>query len=145
MAFHPRFKGWLFPKMEARNAMKVSISGRHMEVTDGIRSHVEDALARLTSHFDRAIDADVVLGVEKHRHIAEVTLHANGMRVHGKESSLDMYASVDAVVHKIERQCLKYKGRINRHQPRAAEARMFAHAIIAPGGDNGHLWEQREE
>lgn len=118
--------------------MNITISGRHMEVTDGIRAHVEEGLRRLASHFDKVIDADVVLGVEKHRHIAEVNVHANGMRVHGKESSLDMYASIDAVLHKLERQCLKYKGRINRHQPRGSEALKYNHAIIAPGNGNGN-------
>lgn len=118
--------------------MKITISGRHMEVTDAIRTHVEEALKRLESHFDKVIDADVVLEVEKHRHIAEVNVHANGMRVHCKESSLDMYSSVDAVIHKLERQCLKYKGRINRHQPRVEEARRYEYAIIAPGNGNGN-------
>lgn len=117
--------------------MNVSISGRHMEVTDALRGHIKDGLGKLAAHFDKVIDADVVLDIEKHRQIAEVNLHANGVRIHGKESSLDMYASIDAVLHKLEKQCLKYKGRINRHSPRPVVEQGYDHAIIAPHG-NGH-------
>lgn len=113
--------------------MNVHITGRHMEVTEALRGHINEGIGKLSSHFDRVIDVNVVLDVEKHRHIAEVNLLANGLRVHGKESSLDMYASVDAVLHKLERQCLKYKHRINRHSPRPADGEIsYDHAIIAP-------------
>lgn len=121
--------------------MNVSISGRHMEVTDALRGHISEGLGKLASHFDKVIDADVVLGIEKHRHIAEVNLHANGVRIHSKESSLDMYASVDAVLHKLEKQCLKYKGRINRHSPRPVVEQAYEHSIIAPNG-NGHATQE---
>jgi len=71
------------------------------------------------------------LTVEKHRHIVEINLHANGIRIHGKESSSDMYASVDAVLVKIDKQVRKYKDRINRHQPRSAkELRDYHHQVI---------------
>ncbi len=70
--------------------MQLDISARHMELTDALKSHVKTRLEKLRGHFDRVIDVNVVLSVEKHRHVAEVTLHANGVRIHGKESSLDM-------------------------------------------------------
>ncbi|MCC6488913.1 MAG: ribosome-associated translation inhibitor RaiA [Candidatus Hydrogenedentes bacterium] len=98
--------------------MRVSIAGRHLEMTDALKGHVEDRLDKVRAHFDKVIDVDVVLSVEKHRHIAEVTVHANGVRIHGKESSQDMYQSVDAVVEKIDRQILKFKDRNHRFQPR---------------------------
>jgi putative sigma-54 modulation protein len=98
--------------------MQLDISGRHMEITDALKSHVETRLDKLRGHFDRVIDAEVVLSVEKHRHVAEVTLHANGIRIHGKESSADMYSSVDAVVAKLEKQIRKYKDRVKRHNAR---------------------------
>ena len=112
--------------------MRIEISGRHMEITDALRSHVENGLKKIRTHFDKVIDVSVVLAVEKHRHLAEVTLHANGIRIPGKEASEDMYASLDAVMNKIEKQVRKYKGRINRYQPRkAADIREFQHDIIA--------------
>lgn len=111
--------------------MKIAISGRHMDVTDALKAYIGNGLEKVRSHFDKVIDADVVLSVEKHRHIAEVNLHANGIRIHGKESSPDMYASVDAVLEKLDKQVRKFKDRINRHQPRTArEARDYHHNVI---------------
>ena len=112
--------------------MNVTVTGRHMEMTDALKSYINTGLGKLTTHFDKVIDADVILDVQKHRHIAEINLHANGLRVHGKEDSSDMYASVDAVLAKLEKQIRKFKERINRHQPRRArEARDYQHAILS--------------
>jgi len=111
--------------------MNVTITGRHMEMTEALKSYIDAGLEKVKGHFDRVIDADVVLTVEKHRHIAEMTLHANGIRIHGKESSSDMYASVDAVLGKLDRQVRRYKGRINRHQPRKVrDERDYGHQVI---------------
>ncbi|NIA15716.1 MAG: ribosome-associated translation inhibitor RaiA [Nitrospiraceae bacterium] len=111
--------------------MNVNITGRHMEMTDALKSYIESGLGKVRSHFDRVIDVDVVLTVEKHRHIAEVNLHANGIRIHGSETSSDMYASVDAVLAKLDRQVRRYKDKINRHQPRKAEEDLnYHHQVI---------------
>ncbi len=105
-----------------------------MELTDSLRSHVESRLERVRSHFDRVIDADVVLSVEKDRHLAEITLHANGIRIHGREHTPDMYGSIDAVVNKLEKQVRKFKDRINRYQPRKTkELREYEHHIVEVG------------
>ncbi len=111
--------------------MRVTISGRHMDITDSLKLYIENGLEKVRSHFDKVIDVDVVLDVEKHRHIAEVNLHANGIRIHSRESSQDMYASVDTVLDKLDKQVRKFKDRINRHQPRRArETRDYHHGII---------------
>ena len=112
--------------------MRVTMSGRHMEITDALKDHVQSGLQKLKAHFDRIIDANVILAVEKHRHIAEITIHANGIRIHGKESTDDMYKSVDAVVEKLDKQITKYKDRIKKYQPRKArEEREYLKNIIA--------------
>jgi putative sigma-54 modulation protein len=117
--------------------MNVTVTGRHMEMTDALKAYIQSGLEKVASHFDKAFDADVVLDVEKHRHIAEVNVHANGVRIHSKEASNDMYASVDAAMAKLEKQIRKFKDRINRHQPRTArEARDYHHAILS--GPDGH-------
>jgi putative sigma-54 modulation protein len=111
--------------------MNITVTGRHMEVTDALKSYVEAGLRKLHVHFDKVTTADVVLTVEKHRHVAEICLHANGIRILGRETSSDMYASVDAVLDKIDKQVRKHKDRINRHQPRTAkEARDYHHQVI---------------
>lgn len=122
--------------------MNVMISGRHMEMTDALKAYIENGLKKIKAHFDRVIDVNVVLDVEKHRHIAEVNLHANGVHIHSKEASSDMYASVDAVMNKLEKQVRKYKERINRHQPRSGrENQLYRHLVLAPvqpgNGDSG--------
>lgn len=92
---------------------------------------------KLRKHFDKVIDVNVVLDVEKHRHIAEVNLHANGIRIHGKESSSDMYASVDAVMVKLDKQIRRFKDRINQHQPRLSKEEMnYNHEIIQALGES---------
>ena len=111
--------------------MRVTITARHMEMTDALKSHIENRLDKVRGHFEKVIDADVVLGVEKHRHIAEINLHANGIRLHGKESSSDMYVSVDAVVDKLDKQIRKYKDRITRSQSRKTkDVQEYQHNII---------------
>lgn len=111
--------------------MNVTITGRHMDMTNAIRDYVEGGLDKVCNHFDKVIDVDVVLSVEKRRHIAEINLHANGLRINAKESSEDMYASVDAALNKVDKQVLKHKARILRHQPRTArEARSYDHRVV---------------
>lgn len=111
--------------------MKVSITGRHIDVTDALRERIESGLDKLTTHFDGVSRADVVLRVERRRHIAEINLHVNGAHIHGSEASADMYASMDAVLAKVDRQIQKYKDRIRRRHPRTVrEARSYDHQII---------------
>ena len=120
--------------------MNISISGRRIEVTDAIRDHVNTGLERISHHFDRVIDVEVILGVEKRRHIAEINLHANGLRINAKEASADMYASIDSALNKIDRQVNKHKQRIQRHQPRTLrETREYTHHVIEfePFGHEG--------
>jgi len=116
--------------------MHLNISARHMELTDSLKGHVETRLDKVRVHFDRVIDVEVVLDVEKHRHIAEVTLHANGVRMHSKEASPDMYASIDAAVDKLHKQIHKFKDREGRFAPvKLSEAAVLAEepALAAVG------------
>ncbi|HOV33038.1 MAG TPA: ribosome-associated translation inhibitor RaiA [Candidatus Hydrogenedens sp.] len=111
--------------------MNVTITGRHMEMSDALKSYIENALSKLERRFDKIIDANVILDVEKHRHICEININANGMRIHSKETSPDMYASVDSVIEKLDRQIRKFKDKITNHKPRSYEdSRKFKHAIL---------------
>ena len=103
-----------------------------MDVSDALKAHVEGGLERIRTHYDRPMDADVVLSVEKHRHIAEVTLNANGIRIRSKETSNDMYASIDTAIDKLVKQIRKYRDRISRYEPRTIrDAREFVHQVIS--------------
>jgi len=102
-----------------------------MEMTDAIQDHVHSGLQKIRQHFDRVIDVEVVLGVEKHQHLAEINLHANGLRLNAKDSSEDMYVSIDSALAKIDRQVLKHKDRIKSHKPRSKKSlRDIEHQVI---------------
>ena len=114
--------------------MRVTVSGRHVEVTPALKDHVEKGLQKVRAHFNKpneVMDANVVLTVEKHRQIADITLHMNGIRIHGKEAGSDMYISIDKVVEKLDKQVRKYRERINDFEPRKiVEARTFHYGIV---------------
>lgn len=94
--------------------MQVKVTGRHVEVSPALRAYAEEKIARLERYVDKIVDAHLILTIEKYRHIAEVTLHANGITIRGEEESGDMYSSLDLVIDKIERQVRRYKERISK-------------------------------
>lgn len=96
--------------------MRVNVRGKNIELTDPLRQYVEKKLTKLEKYFDNlaGTDATVTLNVEKGRHIVEVTIPLNGIILRGEEATGDMYASVDLVVEKLEKQVMKYKTRLSR-------------------------------
>ncbi|MBK6743346.1 MAG: ribosome-associated translation inhibitor RaiA [Hydrogenophilales bacterium] len=89
--------------------MNLTITGHHLEITPAIRAYVEDKLKRVTRHFENVIDVGVILSVEKLRHKAEVNLHARGKDIYVESVEEDMYAAVDVLVDKLDRQVVKHK------------------------------------
>jgi putative sigma-54 modulation protein len=95
-----------------------------MEVSEPLRTYFEEKLARVKKYIEEPVDAQAVLSVEKKiRHSAEVTLAAKGITIKGSEQTNDMYAAIDAVVDKIERQLRRYKEKIKRHKPHSGRER----------------------
>ena len=117
--------------------MQLSVKGRNLEVTDALRSYAEEKLSRLTKYLENIVTANVVLSVEKHRQIAEVTLRVRDLTIRAEESTDDLYSSIDLVLEKLERQILRYKERIMTHETRAArgEGRPSA-GTAAPEGES---------
>lgn len=111
--------------------MKTTVTGRHIDITPALRAHVEERLEHLARYSGRPTEASVVLTVEKYRHQAEVTLNVDGVVIQAKEETPEMYASIDRVVAKIERQLKKYKDRLQRRRPRRA-ARSAQREAVAP-------------
>jgi putative sigma-54 modulation protein len=104
--------------------MNLNLSGHHVEVTPALRTYVQEKLGRVTRHFDHVIDAHVVLSVDKLRQKAEVTLHVRGKDIHCASEDLDLYAAIDLLVDKLDRQVLKYKDKRQdkgHESPRRAE------------------------
>jgi putative sigma-54 modulation protein len=92
--------------------MNLNVSGHHLEVTPAIRTYVQLKLERVTRHFDSVIDAHVILTVEKLRQKAEVTLHVRGKDLHCESEQEDLYAAIDLLADKLDRQVLRYKDRL---------------------------------
>ena len=110
--------------------MQIAATFRHMEVSAPVRDYLEEKLSRVKKYIDEPVDAQAVLSVEKKiRHCAEVTLVAKGVTIKGTETTSDMYAAIDAVVDKIERQLKRYKDRLKRHKPAAGKERSVQKTI----------------
>ncbi len=97
--------------------MKLAIHGNHLEVTDALRQYVEGKLERVRRHFDQVIDADVQLSVEKLQQKAEITLRVSGSALHAESIDGDLYAAIDCLMDKLDRQVLKHKDRVKKNYP----------------------------
>jgi putative sigma-54 modulation protein len=93
--------------------LNLNVSGHHLEVTPAIRTYVQSKLERVTRHFDHVIDAHVILTVDKLKQKAEVTLHVRGKELHCKSEEDDLYAAIDLLADKLDRQVLRYKDKRN--------------------------------
>ena len=99
--------------------MQIAVTFRHMEPSEALKSYAEEKLERVKKYIDEPIVVQVFLTVEKIRHMAEVTINAKGITIKAAEETNDMYASIDAVSDKIERQLRRFKERIKAHKPAA--------------------------
>lgn len=106
--------------------MRVMITGRHVTVTPALRRHIESRVKRLERYSGKLDIVQVILAVEKFRHIAEMTLTLNGARILGKAATREMYASVDHALDKILRQVRKRKEKLTDHKVRPVPARSSA-------------------
>ena len=84
--------------------MKINLTGHHVELTDPLREYVNSKMDRLERHFDHVTDTHVVLSVEKLRHKAEATLHITGGKIFADAEQENMYAAIDSLVDKLDRQ-----------------------------------------
>ncbi len=89
--------------------MKLTVAGRNIEITDGIREHLQSKMDKTIHDLGEEADVHVALSVEKHRHFAEVTVKTRGFSVHSTEETDDLYASMDNALVKIEKQLRKHK------------------------------------
>ncbi len=93
--------------------MLINVRGKNVDVTEALKEYVEKKLVKLEKYFDLS-EVQVTLVVEKGTHKVEVTIPINGMILRGEERTGDMYASIDLVVEKLEKQINKYKARFNK-------------------------------
>jgi len=100
--------------------MNLTISGHHLDVTPPLREYVLNKLDRVRRHFDQVVDVNVILSVEKkkekeQRQKAEVTLHVKGRDIFVEQSHEDLYAAIDQLMDKLDRQVVRHKDRVQDH------------------------------
>ena len=100
--------------------MRITITGRNIELTPGIKEAVEDKLSKLEKYFKPDTDVNVTLSVEKERQKIEVTIPTKGHTIRAEEVSNDMYVSIDLVEETLERQLIKYRTKIVSKKMNAA-------------------------
>ena len=100
--------------MKGADIMNINIRGKNVQVTPALKEHVEKRIGKMGRFFDTVLEIQVTLSVEKDRHKVEVTMPLNGYLLRGEEETGDMYASIDLVIDKLEKQAEKYKTRISK-------------------------------
>ncbi len=95
--------------------MQINLTGHHVEVTPALREYVKSKLQRLERHFDNVINAYVVLSIEKMRQKAEATIHVSRGQLFADAIDADMYAAIDALADKLDRQIKRHKEKLTDH------------------------------
>lgn len=96
--------------------MQLNVTGHHVDVTPSMHDYVSQKLERLERHFDHVTNVHVILSVEKLRQKAEATLHISGGNLFADAQDEDMYAAIDAMVDKLDRQIKKHKEKMTDHR-----------------------------
>ena len=100
--------------------MNLHLTGHHLDITPAIRDYVIAKLERVNRHFDHVIDVNVVLSVDKLRQKVEANVHVRGKDIHAESIDADMYAAIDALADKLDRQVLKHKEKLTDHRTDSA-------------------------
>lgn len=95
--------------------MQITVSGHQVEITEPLRNYAAEKIGRLQKHLDSVINTSVVLHVQKNLHKAEATIQARGTTLHADAEGADMYAAIDALADKLDRQMLKHKEKTTSH------------------------------
>ena len=106
--------------------MNLTISGHHLEVTPALRTYVTNKLDRIVRHFDQVVDVKVLLTLEnqkekERRQKAECNIHIKGIDLFAESAHSDLYAAVDELVDKLDRQVVRHKDRLQTHHHEAAK------------------------
>ncbi|MCB2263011.1 MAG: ribosome-associated translation inhibitor RaiA [Candidatus Thiosymbion ectosymbiont of Robbea hypermnestra] len=109
--------------------MQINLTGHHIDITEALRGYIDNKFERLARHFDQVLDIRVILSVEKLSQKAEATLRLNGAKIFADSVHEDMYAAIDGLVDKLDRQLLKHKGKKTDHRGDGLKA--FDHDLVS--------------
>jgi putative sigma-54 modulation protein len=98
--------------------MNLSVTGHHIDITESMKVYISEKMEKLTRHFDNVIDVHVICTVEKLRHTAEATILLSGAKLFADATEEDMYAAIDSLTSKLDRQVIKHKEKIKDHRKR---------------------------
>ena len=96
--------------------MQVNLTGHHVDITDALRAYVDEKIAKLERHFEHVTNVHVILSVEKLNQKAEATVHIAGADVFADSVHEDMYAAIDGLIDKLDRQVLCHKEKVKSHR-----------------------------
>lgn len=96
--------------------MQIDVTGHHVELTDALNDYVAQKFDRLERHFDNVVDVHVILTVEKLQQKAEATVQISGAKLFADSIADDMYAAIDGLVDKLDRQVKKHKEKLTDHR-----------------------------
>ena len=91
--------------------MKLTVTGRHIEITDAIKQHLAQKMEKTIKDLGESADVHVALSVEKHRHFAEITIKPKAITLHSEDETDDLYTAMDSALLKMEKQIRKHKSR----------------------------------
>jgi putative sigma-54 modulation protein len=112
--------------------MQISVTFRQIEPSEALKNYVTDRLNKFKRYLDGPVEAHVVLGLEKFRHLADVTIDSNGRIIKGREENVDMYAAIDLVMDKIDMQLKKLRERMREKGDRSRAAAPLKAAEESP-------------
>jgi len=117
--------------------MQFSVTFRHMDATEALKTYAKDKLSRIKKYLPDPISVHVVMSTERHHHRADVNVQLhNGIKIAGHESTGDMYSALDLVMDKIERQVRRYKDKLRAHKGRDnLGAVTWTHSVLVEGDD----------
>ncbi|MGS0680406.1 ribosome hibernation promoting factor [Shewanella sp. 125m-7] len=95
--------------------MQINLTGHHVEITDSLRGYVEEKFTKLERHFDQINNVHVILNVQKMQQIAEAKIHLKNGEVFATSENADMYAAIDSLIDKLDRQVIKHKEKLTKH------------------------------
>lgn len=115
--------------------MQFSVTFRHMEATDALKSYAKEKIQRIRKYLPDPIAVHVVMSTERHNHRADINVQLhNGLKVAGHEATDDMYSAIDQVVQKIERQVRRYKEKLRTHKGKSNfDAVTWTHSVLEEG------------
>lgn len=108
--------------------MQIQVTFRHVEPSEAVKEYARDKVGRIQKYLDGPVEANVTLGVEKHRHEADVNIVAGSLKIHGRETTGDLFSAIDLVTDKLDKQVKRYREKLqgmNRRGRNRAEEQAF--------------------